>query len=103
MRKLGFIVTVMALIGGLAIPALATNSVPDSGHKITICHATRSLANPYVKLTIDVAAWTIDDPDVSDHGPHHTRVKDGVTWSDYVLGDPTAECSLDVTTTTVPT
>ncbi len=84
------------LLAARAAPAAATK--PDQGtdlvdgHKITICHATRSLSNPYVVITIDLAAWNNpDDPNY--HGDNHTRTKDGVTWSDYVLAEG-AECEL---------
>jgi hypothetical protein len=80
----------------LATPAGATK--PDSssgledGHKITICHATRSLSNPYVEITIDIAAWN-DPSDDKNHGDHHTRTKNGFMWMDKVLEEG-EECSL---------
>lgn len=76
-----------------ATKAPAPGADPADGHKITICHATRSLSNPYVEITIDVAAWN-DPSDPKHHGDHHTRTKNGVTWSDYVLEDGD-ECTLD--------
>jgi hypothetical protein len=96
---------VVALIAALAVPAAATRSpapgaVPAEGHKITICHATRSLSNPYVEIEIDVAAWN-DPSDPRHHGDHHTRTKDGITWKDYVLTE--GECSLPTTTTSSTT
>jgi len=111
MRKLGLLTIVGCLVAVFAFPAFATKpdaeSGLESGHKITICHATRSLSNPYVEITIDIAAWDVADPDNNDHGPvHHERTKDGITWGDYVLDDPTSECSLGgggtTTTTTQP-
>lgn len=77
-----------------ATKAPADGADPADGHKITICHATRSLSNPYVEFTIDVAAWNNPD-DPKHHGDHHTRTKDGITWSDYILGEG-EECSLDL-------
>lgn len=92
------IAMVMALFAATAGAAGATKppadgADPADGHKITICHATASLSNPYVEITIDVAAWN-DPSDPSHHGDHHTSTKGGVTWSDYVLEEG-AECSLD--------
>ncbi|HWB88703.1 MAG TPA: hypothetical protein VG872_05775 [Acidimicrobiia bacterium] len=110
MRRTGIVVILGMLAMALAFPAFATkpddSSGLESGHKITICHATRSLANPYVEITIDIAAWDIADPDSNDHGPqHHLRSKDGITWGDYALAGPDDECTLDGggTTTTSTT
>ena len=71
----------------------ADGADPADGHKITICHATSSLSNPDVEITIDVAAWN-DPRDPKHHGDHHTSTKDGVTWSDYVLEEG-GECAID--------
>jgi hypothetical protein len=100
-RRIALVAAVGMVMGLFASPAFATK--PDSssdlveGHKIWICHATRSLSNPYVKILIDIAAWDIADPDSNDHGPqHHLREKDGVVWGDYALENAEDECSLDV-------
>lgn len=100
-RKVGLITAVVMIVGLFAAPASATKPDPESdlveGHKIWICHATRSLSNPYVKILIDIAAWDVEDPDNNDHGPeHHKRTKDGVTWADYALENADEECSLDI-------
>ncbi len=100
-RKLGLVTVLALLVGAIAAPATATQPDPETdlvdGHKIWICHATRSLSNPYVKILIDIAAWDVDDPDSNDHGPeHHLREKNGVVWGDYALVNPDDECSLDV-------
>lgn len=100
-RRVGLIAALFLLVGVFAAPASATKPDPASdlvsGHKIWICHATRSLSNPYVKILIDIAAWDVEDPDSNDHGPeHHLREKNGVIWGDYALVNPDDECSLDV-------
>ena len=108
-RLLIALAAITALVAALAVPAGATKPDPGSGledgHKITICHATRSLSNPYVEITIDIAAWN-DPSDDKNHGDHHTRTKDGVTWHDEILTD--GECPAvpppppPTTTTTKP-
>ena len=58
-----------------AIPGVAAATPKnDSGdHKVTICHVTNSAKNPYVVITVDVAAF--DGEGKSDH-MHHVS-KDG--------------------------
>lgn len=41
----------------------------EAGHKATICHRTGSEMNPYVVITVDVAA--IDGDGASDHDGHN--------------------------------
>lgn len=97
-RLLILLAAITVLVAALAAPAAATKPDPNSdledGHKITICHATRSLSNPFVEITIDIAAWN-DPSDDKNHGDHHTRTKDNITWSDYELIDG-EECGLDI-------
>lgn len=100
MRRTALFAVVVMLVTAIAAPASATRpgTIPEleDGHKIWICHATRSLTNPYVKILIDIAAWDVDDPDSNDHGPqHHAREKDGVMWADYALESPDDECGLE--------
>lgn len=97
-RLLVLVAAIATLVVAFAAPASATRppaqgAIPEEGHKITICHATRSLSNPYVEIEIDVAAWNAST-DPQHHGDHHTRMKDGITWQDYVLGDG-EECAID--------
>ena len=104
-----WIVLLMASLLVLAVThtALATKpgTVPGAidGHKITICHATNSATNPYVVITIDVAAWNPSD----DHGhspENHVNSKTGdrdKVWNEITdCETPTTTTS---TTTTSPT
>jgi hypothetical protein len=72
--------------------ALATEPDPDSGlidgHKTTICHVTNSATNPFVEITIDIAAWHSEGSE--GHSPdHHLNKKTGD--NDFELGLAT-EC-----------
>jgi len=56
----------IALIG--TVQAVATPSHPL--HRVTICHATNSVSNPYVRLTVDEAAVNGKDGPDNGHGDH---------------------------------
>lgn len=59
------LITALSLVSALAMPTLAIEVDP---HKATICHATSSETNPYVKLTVDYSA--IDGQKKNDHSHH---------------------------------
>jgi ABC-type sugar transport system substrate-binding protein len=63
----------------LATPAMATKPGTDpsliDGHKVRICHATNSADNPWVVVTVDVAAWREDSG--QGHGSHHVNPHTG--------------------------
>lgn len=44
------------------------NAYVEDGHKVTICHRTGSASNPYVVITVDVAA--INGDEATDHDGH---------------------------------
>jgi hypothetical protein len=87
-KLITLVTTVSLLTLSVMGPALATRpgSSPDleDGHKITICHATNSETNPYVVITIDIAAW--NDEGGQGHSPeHHVNRKTGdhdVLWDE---------------------
>jgi hypothetical protein len=45
-----------AIISAVAIPMAANATPPNPDHQVTLCHATDSYSNPYVEITVDVAA-----------------------------------------------
>jgi hypothetical protein len=49
-------------------PALATQ--PDPNHKVTICHRTNSVTNPYVVITVDEASVDGDEGNDKGQGDH---------------------------------
>ena len=53
----GVIIMFLAVwLGVLASTAKASPQDPNFGHKVSLCHATGSASNPFVAITVDVAA-----------------------------------------------
>lgn len=50
------LIIVLMAIAALSSVASATNTDPNSGHKVTLCHRTGSATNPYVQVTVDIAS-----------------------------------------------
>ncbi len=77
MKRWAIVLTAALLLVGLvAGPAGATKPDATGTHQITICHATNSATNPYVVVTIDVAAWQ-NDGQVRHSPDHHVNRKTG--------------------------
>jgi len=102
-RKIAFAATTVVLVLSIMGPALATppGTNPDliDGHKITICHVTNSATNPYVVITIDIAAW--HDEGNQGHSPdQHVNHKTG---QHDQLWDAATETCVDETPPTTTT
>lgn len=77
-KKIVSLASVLAVAGSLSQTAFAVSSVvtpvvADDTHKVTICHATNSVKNPYVRETVDADAAdgnTANDNGNGDHSTH---------------------------------
>ena len=73
LRKLVVLLSTF-VFAGLLLAGPATATPKEAGeHKVTICHVTNSVENPYVVIEVDVAAF--DGEGKNDH-THHVA-KDG--------------------------
>lgn len=77
-RLITLLTTISLLLLSVMGPALATKPASDTDdHKVTICHATNSATNPYVVITIDIAAWHEEGGEVGHSPDHHVNQKTG--------------------------
>ncbi len=65
-KLLVFFATVLAF-SAIIFPAQATSPNDVDPHKVYVCHATSSAANPFVLIHIDVAAWEAGHHSVDSH------------------------------------
>lgn len=85
-----------AAVLSLSTASYATNDTNDNkDHKITICHATNSATNPYVKITVDTHAVVMnghgghDDTVVAISTQKAQELKDAkVKWGDVIPAIP---------------
>jgi hypothetical protein len=106
-RKLLIVLSGLAVFA-IASPVVANATQPDPDHKVTICHRTNAVTNPYRIITVDEAA--VDGEGGADHVGVHTGplvvtegeaqfFKDqGIKWGDivppfYADGSPRPEGS----------
>lgn len=83
-RRLGRTLLAAGLLAvAMAIPAGATPADENGEHKVTICHVTNSTSNPFVVISVDVAAF--DGEGNNDHSRHIS--KDGRVDQLYVDGE----------------
>jgi len=86
-------VAAVAVVAAVAIPLAASATQPNPDHKVTLCHATDSYSNPYVQITVDVAAvlngghgnhvGPVFDPSL----PKHTKWGDIIPAFDFGPGE----------------
>src|SRR4051794_24010185 len=79
-RSLGWF-AVLAMVAGSALaPTTALATKPADGeHKVTICHRTNSVTNPYVQITVDFSGadgGLVHDQGNGDHTTHTGPVFD---------------------------
>ena len=90
----GWLVAAGLLGAALALPATAIATQPSPDHQVTICHATDSDHNPYVRETVDIASSGYVQGGHNEHaGPIWDATLKGqhVKWGDiippYTYGD----------------
>jgi hypothetical protein len=66
------VVLVLGMAGGIAAASANPNAKDDDGHKVTICHRTNSVSNPYTVNSVDFDAATgaLKDNGNGDHTNH---------------------------------
>ena len=81
--------TVAAFVTALTIGPVSAS--PNTDHKVTLCHATASVSNPYVQITVGIPSVKSFEHDLAEgHGTHVGPIfdpnggKDQPPWGDII-------------------
>jgi hypothetical protein len=76
-------------LGGLFVlfglaPSAANATQPNPEHKVTLCHATDSYSNPYVRITVDVASVLHNGHDGHNGPVFYAAIPKHTKWGDVI-------------------
>src|SRR5215468_2094575 len=74
---------VLFVLFGIA-PTAANATKPNPEHKVTLCHATDSHSNPYVRITVDVAAVLHNGHDGHNGPVFYPAIPKHTKWGDII-------------------
>jgi hypothetical protein len=74
---------VLFVLFGIA-PSAANATQPNPEHKVTLCHATDSYSNPYVRITVDVAAVLHHGHDGHNGPVFYPAIPKHTKWGDII-------------------
>jgi hypothetical protein len=74
---------VLFVLFGIA-PSAANATQPNPEHKVTLCHATDSYSNPYVRITVDVASVLHHGHDGHNGPVFYPAIPKHTKWGDII-------------------